>query len=257
MNPTYSVAAQTVGALKTIRELWGDLLVAIETPPADVWPPRQLSHTLNPQPDEPLVQRLPLTLREYPAPVNLGALDAAVEIEEAIFDLADILAAACQRAPLGDDRRWEMRSQAGPESRASGLHWACMWIARRVRSEDTEPEIGPDGTTAPAPFVVLREAMQIEARHIARAAEQRLLRALGLDHRSVVIPDRPCPWCTGELTLHQGPDIPPSVTCATGASCTAPVLLDESGRRVWRWRDLFGLAKALDAKERRHSANSQ
>lgn len=256
MNPAYAIAAQTVAALRHIRELWGELLVAVETPPADVWPPRQLSHALNPAPDEPLVQRLPLTLREHPAPLNLGALDAALAIEEAVFDLADILAAACQRAEPGDPRRWEIRTATTPGSRANGVHWACMWIARRARGEDTEPEQDPDGAVGLAPFLPLREAQQIEARHIARTCEQRLLRTLGLDHRSTPIPDRPCPWCTGQLTLHTGPDIPPVVTCATGVSCTAPVLTDETGRRVWRWRDLPALAAALSAQEKRWAAKS-
>lgn len=256
MNSTYAIAAQTVAALRRIRELWGELLIAIETPPAEVWPPRQLAHTLNPEPDEPLVQRLPLTLREYPAPVNLGALDTGLAIEEAVFDLADILAAACQRAEPGDLRRWEIRTETTPGSRAHGLHWSCVWIEGRARGEDTDPETESDGDTSPAPFRPLREAQQIEARHIARTAEQQLLRALGLDHRDTVIPDRPCPWCAYQLTLHVGPDIPPAVTCATGPSCTAPVLIDETGRRVWRWRDLPALVTALDAAERRRLAKS-
>ncbi|MEU7639859.1 hypothetical protein AB0C11_27840 [Streptomyces sp. NPDC039016] len=244
MNPTYAIAAETVAALRRIRELWGDLLAAIDIPPAEVWPPRQLSHTLNPEPDEPLLQRLPLTLREYPAPVNLGVLDAGRAVEEAVFALADVLAAACQRAAPGDPRRWEIRSETRPGSRGDGLHWACVWIEGRVRGEDVSPE---DVLAGAPPFRPLREAEQIEARHVARTSEARLLRALGLDHRDTVIPGRPCPWCAGQLTLYTGPDIPPAVTCGTGPSCTAPVLTDDRGRRVWRWRDLPALAAALSA----------
>lgn len=244
-------SAQTAAALRRIRALWGELLIAIETPPADVWPPRQLAHTLNPTPDEPVVERLPLTLREFPAPVNLAALDTGVFIEEALFDLADLLASTYQRTEPGDLRRWRIRTETTPGSRAHGLHWAATWIEGRVLDEDTEPGPRPDGTCAPAPFLPLRESHRTEARRTAQACEQLLVTTLGLDHRHTPIPDRPCPWCTGQLTLHTGPDTSPTVTCDTGPSCTAPVLIDDRGRRIWRWRDLPALGRALDAAQYR------
>ncbi|AJT67423.3 hypothetical protein T261_5807 [Streptomyces lydicus] len=258
MTRLSAIAHQTAAALRTIRGQWGDLLVAIETPPAEVWPPRQLTHTLNATADvdEPLLAKAPLVLREYPAPANLAALDAGLAIEEALFDLADVLATACQRTPLGDVRRWELRREISPGSRRHGLHWAAVWIEGRVLGEDTTLETELDGTAIPAPFLPLREQHQIEARQTVRECERRLLCTLGLDHRDTPIPDRPCPWCAGQLTLHSGPDIPPAVTCATGPSCTAPVLTDDRGHRVWRWRDLPALAAALDAGEAVHAAKS-
>ncbi|GAU67668.1 hypothetical protein SSP35_05_02350 [Streptomyces sp. NBRC 110611] len=250
--PTAETARREgAAALRAVRELWGELLVAIETPPADVWPPRQLAHTLRPVADSPVVERAPLILREHPAPLNVTALDAGIAVEQALFDLADTLAAAVQRAPLDDPRRWKYRSQTAPGSRAHGLHWAALWIEGRLLDEDTEPGQQLDGTLTAAPYLPLPEHLLHEAHRVALTAEARVLRALGLDQRETPIPDRPCPWCGGELTVHTGPDEPPTVTCVGGASCSAPVALDLWGRRVWEWSDLMGLADALDASEGR------
>ncbi|MFD9076026.1 hypothetical protein [Streptomyces lasiicapitis] len=244
---------ETVTALRTIREQWGELLLAIETPPADVWPPRQLAHTMRAVGDEQLdvVDRAPLVLREHPAPLNVDALDTGIAVERAVFALADTLAAAVQHAEHGDPRRWEFqnpgatgaRSAAG--SRAHGLHFACVWVEGRVRDEDTEPEQQLDGTLGAPPFAPLPPHLLHEARRTARGAEGRLLRTLGLDRRSTPIPDRPCPHCDGELTLHTAPGESPRVTCSGGEECGAPVPLDEQGRRVWQWADLLVLAFAL------------
>ncbi|MEX2984560.1 hypothetical protein [Streptomyces sp. C36] len=237
---------ETVEALRTIRELWGELLLAIETPPADVWPPRQLAHTMRDD-DALLVEtRAPLVLREHPAPLNLRALDTGRGIEGRLFDLADLLAAqAQQHAPLGDPRRWMYRSDTSPGSRAYGLHWACTWIEGRVLDEDTTSERDLDGTLAEAPFTPLPEALLYEAHLAARRCEGRLLAELGLDQRETPVPDRPCPWCAGLLVLHTRPERGPAVTCSTGPACSAPVALDGRGRRVWEWGDLLDLVAAL------------
>ncbi|MFI0906784.1 hypothetical protein ACH4TE_25160 [Streptomyces sioyaensis] len=246
--PTPATARyQGAAALRTVRELWGELLLAIEAPPADVWPPRQLAHHLRPAGDEPLVERAPLVLREHPAPLNLDALDVGLYAERALFDLADTLAAAVQRARLDDPRRWTFRSLSDPGSRAHGLHWAAVWVEGRLLDEDTEPEQQLDGTLTAARFLSLPDYLLHEAHRVALAVEGRLLRALGLDARRVPVPERPCPWCTGELTLHTSPNEAPRVTCSTGPSCTAPVPRDEHGRRVWEWHALPALVVALDA----------
>ncbi|EPH40349.1 hypothetical protein ABT390_13595 [Streptomyces aurantiacus] len=252
---SYATAVhETVAALRTIREQWGELLLAIETPPADVWPPRQLAHTLRTAGDEQLdvVDRDPLVLREHPAPLNVDALDTGLAIERAVFALADTLAAGVQHAEHGDPRRWEFqnpgaagaRSAAG--SRAHGVHFACVWVEGRVRDEDTGPERQLDGALGAPPFAPLPPHLLHEARRTARVAEGRLLRTLGLDPRSTPLPGRACPWCAGELELHTGPQQPPTVTCSTGPDCTATVGLDEHGRRNWPWPDLLRLLAALD-----------
>ncbi|WP_432001761.1 hypothetical protein [Streptomyces sioyaensis] len=250
--PTPATARhQGAAALRTVRELWGELLLAIDTPPADVWPPRQLAHYLRPAGDEPLVERAPLVLREHPAPLNLDALDVGLYVERALFDLADTLAATVQRARLDDPRRWTFRSPTDPGSRAHGLHWAAVWVEGRLLDEDTESELLLDGTLAAAPFLPLPEHLVHEAHRVALSVEGRLLRALGLDARTVPVPERPCPWCAGELTLHTGPDVAPWVTCSTGPSCSAPVPRGELGRRVWEWHELPALVVALDATQQR------
>ncbi|MDT3395578.1 hypothetical protein RKE29_02750 [Streptomyces sp. B1866] len=241
---------ETAAALRTVRQHWGDLLLAIETPPpADTWPPRQLAHTLNPATDEPPAaeERAPLVLRQHPAPLNLGALDTGLTIERDLFDLADIVAAEAQQhlAP-GDPRRWTYRSETDPGSRAHGVHWAALYIEGRVLAEDTEPEPRPDGTLAAPPFVPLPAYLLYEARRTARTCAARLLRELGIGQRTTPIPDRPCPWCGGELTLHTPPDGAPAITCGTGPRCPAPVALDEHGLRVWTWAALPVLVAALE-----------
>ncbi|MFF8534108.1 hypothetical protein ACF07B_19495 [Streptomyces sp. NPDC015532] len=253
-------ARETVAALRTIREQWAELLLAVDTPPADVWPPRQLAHTLRAVDDEQLdvVDRAPLVLREHPAPANLDALDTGLAIERMIFGLADTLAAAVQCGEPGahrDPRRWEFADPGAADarhahgSRAHGLHFACVWIEGRVLDEDTTPEQQLDGTLAAPPFAPLPEHLLHEARRTARIAEGRLLRTLGLDARSTPVPDRACPWCGGDLELHTAPDTAPMVTCSTGRECTAPVPLDEQGRRVWGWGDLVALVAALAEAE--------
>ncbi|WP_217144169.1 hypothetical protein [Streptomyces sp. AC627_RSS907] len=76
-------------------------------------------------------------------------------------------------------------------------------------NEDTEPEQQLDGTLAAPAFAQLPPHLLHQARHTARLAEGRLLRTLGLDQRATPVPDRPCPWCGGELTPHTVPHEPP------------------------------------------------
>jgi len=101
--------------LAAVREQWGDLLAAIEQPPAAEWPPRECAGFLDhpaaaraaddPMPAEPAVGRTPLTLREHPAPLNLTALDAALSVERDLFDLADAVAEQVQHPATSPDAR--------------------------------------------------------------------------------------------------------------------------------------------------------
>ncbi|MEU5302237.1 hypothetical protein ACH4YO_23790 [Streptomyces noursei] len=252
MNTPVLARYETADALHTVRQSWARLLLAIEClPPAAGWPPRETRGFLHTgSGDEQLVvdERAPLILREHPAPLNVDALDARLAIERMLYDLADTLAAAVQHTDADDPRRWHFRSTTSPGSRAHGPHWASVWIEGRVLDEDTTPEQQLDGTRAAPPFGPLPEYLLHEARRTARSVEGRLLRALGLEQRRARIPDRVCPWCGGELTLHKDPgDDASAVTCATGPGCIAPVPLDRLGRRVWTLGDLVDLHTALAA----------
>lgn len=99
--------------LAAVREQWGDLLAAIEQRPAAEWPPRECAGFLDQLaaqaaddiPADASIGRIPLTLREHPAPLNLTALDAAIEVESALFDLADQVAEQVQRAAVDQNDR--------------------------------------------------------------------------------------------------------------------------------------------------------
>jgi len=266
---------QTIYDLRAVREQWGDLLAAIERPPAAEWPPReargfldQLAAAFDRRADDDAldpaarVGRLPLVLREHPAPVNLDALDAAIAVERDLFDLADQIAAEIQRpvrtgrdqtgrfvrdeADAANPARWHppTHRDAGPAavssagSRAYGLHWACVWIEGRVCGEDLDGDL-----FAPMPPRLLDRTASVAAwarRHVERALER--------DGRTTTLDD-PCPWCGGQLVGRTRPGGEPVVTCSTGEGCGAPVTLDH-GRRTWRGAELVGLFAALDARRR-------
>jgi hypothetical protein len=259
--------------LAAVREQWGDLLAAIEQAPAAEWPPRDARDFDRPAPvdDEhqaDTIGRMPLVLREHPAPLNLDALDAALAVEEALFDTADAIAEVVQRpirtVPIptygnpdatmpdpddaADPARWHYQAATSPGSRAYGLHWAAVWLEGRALGE---------GTTAPRPSNTVHQPLfaPVPARtlddlaRVASLARRKVERALGRDGRTLAL-DRPCPWCDGPLTGRTQPGGEPSVTCTRGEACTAPVLLDR-GRRVWRGAELVGLWTALDAAQRR------
>ncbi|MFI9203318.1 hypothetical protein [Streptomyces sp. NPDC053048] len=249
----HHVAHATAARLHTIREQWGALLAAVETPPApSTWPPAETRAFLNTgaEDDAPLLveDRAPLSLRQHPAPANLDALDTAVFVEQQVFDLADTLAAAVQHAAPEDPRRWTFPNPGAPDartaagSRAHGLHWAALYVEGRVLDEDTDPELLADGTLGPAPFSPLPEALLHKAAHVARACEQRVARILAADAitSSRALPT-PCPSCGGALVVRAAPAEPPTVTCQTGEACGADTGRDHRGRRVWEWPESLPL----------------
>ncbi|MFF5495748.1 hypothetical protein [Streptomyces aquilus] len=272
MTPTLAPVAPPVARraavdLAAVREQWGDLLAAIGRRPAAEWPPRECAGFLDQlaaadraeddeQPVEAAVGRLPLLLREHPAPVNLDALDAAIEVERELFDLADAVAEHVQRpirpardsrgrfvtdqADAADPARWHYQGQTSPGSRAFGLHWAAVWLEGRALDEMS----GDLFTTMPA-----RLLDQVAA--TAARARRTVERALGRDGRTTALAEA-CPWCGGSLTGWTRPGGEPVVTCSTGPRCTAPA----DGRRsgVWRGADLAALWAALDAARRRPAA---
>ncbi|MFE4328715.1 hypothetical protein ACFRQM_04450 [Streptomyces sp. NPDC056831] len=256
-----AVATEAAADLAAVREQWGDLLAAIGRPPRAEWPPRD-SRALGavPEPgDAPAVGRLPLVLREHPAPANLTALDAAATTEREFFELCDTVAAAVQRpvrrvpVPVisqrtrwiseptdrNDPARWTYAAPTDPGSRTYGLHWAAVWLEGRALAEESGDLFTP-----------VRPVLLDEITATARRARQRVERALGRDGRPTAL-DRPCPYCRGQLTAHtrSGDPMAATVVCATGSACTAPVLLDH-GRRTWQGAELVGLYVAMEAAQR-------
>ncbi|MFZ3471447.1 hypothetical protein ACODT4_20680 [Streptomyces sp. 2.9] len=255
--------------LLAIREQWGDLLAAIARRPAAAdWPPRDSRAYIDGhltdqadddehQDDEPAIGRTPLTLREHPAPVNLDALDAALDVERDLFDLADQLAAQAQRPvrtgrdahgrfvrdedDAADPARWTCthHRDAGPAdavahgSRTHGLHWAAVWVEGRLLGEDVD-----EGLFAAIPARVLDEAAAVVSR-----ARRTVERALGRDGRTTDLPE-PCPWCGGALAARTRSGGEPLVMCSTGEGCEAPAPLYRD-HRVWRGADLVPLWVAL------------
>jgi hypothetical protein len=232
-------------------------------PPAQEWPPVYDRAWEKPAADDaPAVGRLPLTLREHPAPLNLGALDAACAVERALFELADTIAAAVQHpvatidvttmadpfativdpVDAADIDRWNYASPTSPGSRRNGLHWCAVWIERTLSGHN--PLCRPVGVDA-----------TLLATETIAAAHRVMTRALGRDGRDTVLP-APCPWCAGELTARttSGDPMAAVVTCGTGPTCTAPAPYDGEARRTWRGADLCGLYGALSAAERRATA---
>ncbi|MFF7146062.1 hypothetical protein ACFZB5_33515 [Streptomyces nodosus] len=262
-----ATAARAAADLQATREQWGDLLAAIEQRPAAVWPPLDnIGALLATTDDEPTIGRIPLTLREHPAPLNLDALDAALSVERDLFELADRIAAAVQRpvrrrpdlsivtgrpprrrprmlvdrADRDDLARWHYQAPTSPGSRQYGLHWAAVWVEGRVIGEDS------GDLFRPLPLRLLDEAAATVRR--ARATVEK---ALNRDGQPTPLDD-PCPWCGGRLTAHTRSGDPAAavIVCGTGPGCGAPVVL-EHGRRVWQRETLAGLWAALDAARKR------
>ncbi|MFF5582704.1 hypothetical protein [Streptomyces hygroscopicus] len=244
--------------LAAVREQWGDLLAAIERPPAAEWPPREARGFLGQlaavdhyeddglEPAAARVGRLPLTLREHPAPLNLAALDAALEVERDLFELADQIAEQAQRPirPADQDdatnpARWHYAAPTTPGSRAYGLHWAAVWIEGRVCGEDLDGNL----------FATMPPRLFDHAAAVAARARRTVERALERDGRTTHL-DTPCPWCGGQLVGQTRPGGEPAVTCSTGEGCGAPATLDR-GRRVWRGAELVALWSAMDAARNR------
>jgi hypothetical protein len=259
--------------LAAIRDMWGDLLAAIDEKPHSEWPPRECREWEQPQPEQgPVIGRLPLTLREHPAPLNLDALSAAVEVERALFTTADHIAHQTQRpvrhSPVAlrsipprtvmrpdpddmlDPARWHPATTAGPGSRRHGLHWCAVWLEGRALGEDTTAP-RPSNTVHVPMFTPLDAATLDQLADVAHRARRTVEQALARAGRRTTLDD-PCPWCGAHsLVVHTSGDAETAyATCGTGEPCPAPVILS-AGHRLWQGRDLPGLWQALDTARRK------
>ncbi|WP_445396469.1 hypothetical protein ACSMX9_22665 [Streptomyces sp. LE64] len=285
-TPSPPPARRAAVDLAALREQWGDLLAAIETPPPGEWPPRD-SRALGaaPEPAEPgeTIGRVPLTLREHPAPLNLTALDAAEQIESDLFEQADATAERVQHWPDIPDHpgRWHLPTVrtapapagpilTGPDTRSARDRQAYAKHGRRparrrpghyadiisVASAGSRAH-GLHWAAVWLEGVVLGENPECCApppdlvdriAAVAAQCRRRLERTLGRDGRRLGVLPSPCPWCGGELTGRAYAGGEPLVTCGTWASCPAPAAL-EDGRRTWRGADLAALHQALAAAD--------
>ncbi|MCA1218853.1 hypothetical protein [Streptomyces sp. 8L] len=263
---TPTVAAAPTGRraaddLAAVREQWGDLLAAIAEPPRVAeWMPYERRGFLDQlaaddrddeqAPDEAAVGRLPLTIREHPAPANLRALDAALDVERAVFDMCDAVTDHVQRPGrhAGDPRLWHVpthrdagrASVASAGSRSYGLHWAAVWLEGRALDDDPADR----ALFTPTPATLVDQIADV-----ARTARRRVEAALGRAARTITLDDA-CPFCrAGRITVHNGGGDPraAAATCSTGPSCPAPVDT-ERGRRTWRGADLVTLWVAINAR---------
>ncbi len=133
----------------------------------------------------------------------------------------------------------------------------CCGAARVAPADAADPRCCRStfsGRSAPHDAAWLTARFSGEAGPFAPLPDQhraRILHALGTGAVTVPIPDRPCPWCAGQLILRGSP-FGDAVTCTTGADCTAPVRLDEEGHRTWAdGEDIAALHTALAAADRR------
>ncbi|MFF5501246.1 hypothetical protein [Streptomyces roseolus] len=259
-SPVSDVRAQAAADLAAVREQWGDLLAAIGEPPRRAeWMPYERRGFLDQlaaadredddQAVEPVVGRLPLILREHPAPADLRALDAALDVEHTVFDMCDAVAERVQ-FPSGDPHdphlwRLPTHRDAGPGpaastgSRAYGLHWAAVWLEGRALDEQADRAL-----FTPTPATLVDQIADV-----ARTARRRVEAALGRESRTITLDD-PCPFCkAGRITVHNGGGDPRAAvaTCSAGPSCPAPVDA-ERGRRAWRGPALVGLLAALEER---------
>ncbi|MGX1631244.1 hypothetical protein [Streptomyces albidoflavus] len=261
---------QAAADLTAVREQWGDLLAAIADPPRPAeWMPYErrgfldqlaaVDRTVDDDQalGEPAVGRLPLVLREHPAPANLAALDAALDTERELFAMCDAVAERVQRpvrtvrtqrpgrlrystdaADRNNPARWHYPTAGSAGSRAYGLHWAAVWLEGRALGEQV------DDLFSPVPVVLVDQLAAV-----ARAARRRVEGALGREARTITLADV-CPFCkAGRIVVHNGGGDPRAAvaTCSTGPSCPAPVTT-ERGRRAWRGPALVGLFTALESR---------
>ncbi|MFH9295639.1 hypothetical protein [Streptomyces sp. NPDC017520] len=119
--PLAAPVAQAAADLAAVREQWGDLLAAIAEPPRTAdWMPYERRGFLDQlaaadqADDEPTVGRLPLILREHPAPANLRALDAALDIEADVFEMCDAVAERVQRPVVPGEYRVDQADRDDP-----------------------------------------------------------------------------------------------------------------------------------------------
>ncbi|MGW4648064.1 hypothetical protein [Kitasatospora sp. NPDC004289] len=235
--------------LRTIADRWTDLRELLQTRTPQTWPPagRLADHQADLDQDDPdatellhqqaaveRAERTALAPGTRPAPLRVGVLDALVEMEAELLELADQIASAVQRAPFTlhaaspfderardialataamaerdrtDARRW--RFNLGPRT----AEHAAAWLADRL-----------DGPAGPHRALTYAEGRQVA--YVARAVRQRLDRALGETERRAVT-NFPC-GCGGQLDIVAGAGGEDRLECQQcGATATIAGMIDQ------------------------------
>ena len=238
--------ADTRHHLHLIRDHLGDLAAAQHTDPAPTWPPQRLTTEMwairDAQAAAERADRNDHALGDSPAPVlNLDAMQAHQDISEELLMLADIVAEACQ-LPVAVEHRADPERWRFNASWKNGPHWAAVYVDGRLAGDDL------DGRHfRPIP---LRTADEVA--RVARECWRVMARVLGIGSQATVVPDRPCPWCRGQLRLHQPAGEAPYVVCVTGWDCKTPSRRDHRGRGLWVGGEMAQLVTALE--QRAHAA---
>jgi hypothetical protein len=253
--------ATTRHHLHLLRDHLGDLHAARHTDPSPVWPPQRLTTEMwairDAEAAAERAERNADALGDAPAPVvNLAALEAYQDIEDALGQLADVVAAACQRpaytlpVPTSDPRRsapWIPNPVDAQDPRrwhinraTTNAHWAAVYVDGRLAGDDLG---GVDDL-----FTTLPVRLEDEIASVVRELWRRMATVLGIGDRTDTLP-RPCPWCKGKLRLRQPPGEAPYVTCRTGWDCSAPHRRDARGRPLWIGGEMVHLHTALEKRE--------
>lgn len=167
------------------------------------------------------LERSPEQIGETPAPVSLRILDTARLVESALIRCADTLAPQITRPAISHApadwraRGWSpvdraLRNQCADDEQADPRRWRYVglrtaeytagWLHARV--------IGDDG-----PFRPLTAAQLLHVEQVAAGCAERIQSALDLTARAVPAA-RPCPLCTGELTVVTGGGRDPQARCS-------------------------------------------
>ncbi|MDT0381403.1 hypothetical protein RM572_21835 [Streptomyces sp. DSM 42041] len=206
--------------------------------------------------------RGPGRLAETPAPVRLHVVDACRAIEAALAHLADEIAACVQRPTMsGPDPHWpapdrKRRRALVAEDADDPRRWryllgdrtaptAAAWLLARLENHD-------------GPFLRrLSMEQRVRVGLVAGEAAARMERTIGALSSAVPM-DRPCPYCSGTLTMHRDHAAGTARVVCAEPGCGAPVPQGEDGRRAWSTpRELFKLEQALHHADRRRAARER
>ncbi|MCX5201073.1 hypothetical protein OG897_06300 [Streptomyces sp. NBC_00237] len=210
--------------LRTIATLWPDLRDALGAPPTATWPPSGLRAYLTSldehDADEAALlradERSPEQIGTTAAPLRIRILDTMREVETALVELADQIAAEIQRSPMPRaPRQWPASDRVRRDHLAAAdavnpqrwrytgqrtAPYAALWLCARVEGR-------------PGPCRPLDEAQHHRISRVAADAAERVERALDIAARCVPLA-APCPTCASPIEVHGGAGAHPLARCS-------------------------------------------